>query len=311
MDTNVPAQPQTQDAASHADANELTDDRENISPLQSSLTGTIGELSVLRRSLLFAELADVAYYDEQAVARQVEPLNLHLTMEFFDRDGAQAYRLENETDAVIVCRGTEPDETNDIKADIDAAKVVAETVGHVHRGFNKEVDDLWPMIEKSLKVNRVKQVWFCGHSLGGAMATICAYRCHKSDIPSMPESLYTYGAPRVGTKQYLRFCDIEHIRWVNNNDIVPRLPPGWLGFRHAGREMYLDRNGRLRTLDYAGKLQDRVRGFIRELGRFRIDWLSDHLMTSYIPAIAGVLEQGEANGHPDAQPPQPRPNKPR
>lgn len=311
MDTNVPAQSQTQDTASHATSDELTDDHGDHPPLQSTLTGTIGELSVLRRSLLFAELADIAYFDEDAVARQVEPLNLHLTMEFFDRDGAQAYRLENETDAVIVCRGTEPGETNDIKADIDAAKVVAETVGHVHRGFNKEVDDLWPMIEKSLKENRVKQVWFCGHSLGGAMATICAYRCHKSDIPSMPESLYTYGAPRVGTKQYLRFCDIEHIRWVNNNDIVPRLPPGWLGFRHAGREMYLDRNGRLRNFDYAGKLQDRVRGFIRELGKFRIDWLSDHLMTSYIPAIAGVVERAEASGHPDAQPPQPRPNKPR
>ena len=42
------------------------------------------------------------------------------------------------------------------------------------------------MIEKSLKANKTKKVWFCGHSLGGAMATICAGRCFLSEIPSMP-----------------------------------------------------------------------------------------------------------------------------
>lgn len=287
------------------------DQPHELKPLQSKLPDRIGELSILRRSLLFAELADTAYLDEDEVSRLVEPLNLNLTMEFFDRDGAQAYRLENDHDSVIVCRGTEPDETNDLKADIDAAKVAAATIGHIHRGFNNEVDDLWPMIEKSLKQNRTRHVWFCGHSLGGAMATICAYRCHASDIPSLPESLYTYGAPRVGTKQYLRTCRIEHLRWVNNNDIVPRLPPAWFGYRHCGREMYLNRNGRLRNAGYAGKTQDRIRGFFRELKRFRIDWVSDHLMSSYIPAIAGVLERAEAQGHPDALPPPELPNKSR
>ena len=68
--------------------------------------------------------------------------------------------------------------------------------------------------------------------------------------------------------------------------------------------MYLDRNGHLRDLDYWGKAGDRVRGFIRTLGRFRIDWLSDHLMAAYIAAISGVVERGEAAGHPDALPPE-------
>ncbi|MEZ6061573.1 MAG: lipase family protein [Planctomycetaceae bacterium] len=285
-------------------ANETPEPAYDVAALQSVLAGPISKLSLLRQSLLFAEIADVAYYDEDVVARLVEPLGLHLTMEFFDRDGAQAYRLESDTDAVIVCRGTEPDETNDMKADIDAAKVAAETVGHVHRGFRREVDDLWPMIEKSIKANKTKTVWFCGHSLGGAMATICAGRCYVSEISSMPESLFTYGSPRVGTKRYINHCNIKHIRWVNNNDIVPRLPPAMFGFRHAGREMYLDRNGRLRDLDYWGKAGDRFRGFFRTLTRFRIDWLSDHLMSAYIAAIAGVVQRAEAAGHPDALPPE-------
>ncbi len=271
-------------------------------PLRIKFTGAISDLSLLRRSLLFAEFSRVAYYDRETVARLVEPIGFHLNVEFFDREGAQAYRLDNATDVVIACRGTEPHETNDLKADIDAAKVVAETVGHVHRGFKGEVDQLWPMIEKSLQANRSKKVWFCGHSLGGAMATICAGRCFISEIPSAPEALFTYGSPRVGTKRYINYCRIQHIRWVNNNDIVPRLPPAWLGFRHSGREMYLNRRGELRKLDYWGKAGDRIRGFVRTLGRFRIDWLSDHSINSYIDAIVGVCERAEASGYRDEVP---------
>lgn len=279
------------------------DTAQQVAPLRVRPSGTISEMNLLERSFLFAELSRVAYYDKETVTRLVEPIGFHVHVEFFDRDGAQAYRLDSESDVVIACRGTEPDEPNDIKADIDAAKVVAETVGHVHRGFKGEVDELWPLIEQSLKANRTKKVWFCGHSLGGAMATICAGRCFLADIASMPEALFTYGSPRVGTKRYINYCRIQHIRWVNNNDIVPRLPPAWLGFRHSGREMYLNRNGQLRKLDYWGKLGDRVRGFFRTLLRLRIDWLSDHLMESYIDAIEGVYRRAEAAAGPEAKPP--------
>ena len=59
---------------------------------------------------------------------------------------------------------------------IAEATVLAETAGRVHRGFKREVDDLWPRLEKALK-NNTLPLWFAGHSLGGAMATICASRC--------------------------------------------------------------------------------------------------------------------------------------
>ncbi len=266
---------------------------EDVQPIRMSLSGPISDLNLMDRSLLFAELSRVAYFDLQTATRLIEPLGLHVQVEFFDRDGAQAYRFDNQTDVVIACRGTEPQETNDLKADIDAAKVVAETVGHVHRGFKGEVDELWPMIERSLKGNETKKVWFCGHSLGGAMATICAGRCFVSDIPSTPEALFTYGSPRVGTKRYINYCRVQHIRWVNNNDIVPRLPPAWMGFRHSGREMYLNRNGKLRVLNYWGKALDRIPGFFRTLLKLRIDWLSDHSIIAYIDAIEGICKRAD------------------
>ena len=129
--------------------------------------------------------------------------------------------------------GTVPNEWNDLKADANASIAVLETIGGVHSGFNREVEDLWPLMEEVLRGSD-QPVWFCGHSLGGAMATICAYRCKRSSLTADPRELHTFGSPRVGNKRYLRHAPIEHFRWVNNNDIVTRVPPPWMGYRHGG-----------------------------------------------------------------------------
>ena len=139
---------------------------------------TISNMTLKEKSLLFAKLASIAYSNIKDAKKQVKKLGF-TTVEFYDRDGAQAYRFMNKDDIVIACRGTQPTEFNDIKADLKATPVMAETISRVHRGFKAEVDELWPMVCDDLvrTVNKGKKVWFCGHSLGAAMATIMASRC--------------------------------------------------------------------------------------------------------------------------------------
>ena len=169
--------------------------------VHSKVTTPISDMTFLRRALLFSELAMISYND-QAEASAAVALAGFPDATFYDRDGSQAYRFRNDHDCVIACRGTEPNEWNDVKADADARSVLAETTGKVHGGFKQEVDDLWPMLETALTENK-QPLWFCGHSLGAAMATICAGRCFLSHINSRPEELYSYGSPRVGNKAYI------------------------------------------------------------------------------------------------------------
>jgi len=261
--------------------------------LFSRLTGPIAELTRIQQSLLFAELSQIAYMPPEPAAECVRKIGFP-ELVYLDHDGAQAYRLRNERDCVIVCRGTEPNEWNDVKADVNAVAVLAETVGRVHSGFKREVDDLWPDIERHLADNALP-VWFAGHSLGGAMATICAGRCKISRIPSNPAALFTYGSPRVGNWPYLRYYRLVHFRWVNNNDIVTRVPPTWLGYRHAGREMYIDSQGRVRDVEGWRRAGDRLRGFLHGLRRFNIDHFCDHSIEGYIAYIhAAVQKQQQA-----------------
>jgi triacylglycerol lipase len=263
---------------------EIIDDLDMI----SKLSKPIKELNWLERSLLFAELAKLSYYSDSQVTKVFQAAGIG-EIQFIEHDGAQAYILGTDDDCMIICRGTEPGEWNDVKADANAFTVMTE-VGRLHSGFNAEVDDLWPLLEQSVEENQ-RPMWFAGHSLGGAMATICAGRCKMSNIPSNPSAIFTFGSPRVGNKRYINFVRVPHYRWVNNNDVVTRVPPTWLGYRHSGQEIYLDSDGELSRLTSWRRFSDRMRGVGGALLRWEIDYFADHSMVQYIHHIQNALDQ--------------------
>ena len=67
----------------------------------------IEKMNFLERSLLFAKLSQIAYDSFDEAKKQAKKLGF-TTIEFYDKDGAQAYRFMNKTDLVIACRGTQP-----------------------------------------------------------------------------------------------------------------------------------------------------------------------------------------------------------
>lgn len=272
---------------------------ESVSIELEALDAPIGQLPLLRQALICAELAKLSYYRPDIVSVLAKSVGLE-QCEYFDRDGAQAYIFGNRFDCFVVCRGTEPNEWNDIKADVNAVSVLAETAGKVHAGFKAEVDDLWPRMQIALQENQ-RPLWFAGHSLGGAMATICAGRCKLAEIPANPSGLFTFGSPRVGNGRYINFVRIPHYRFVNNNDIVCRVPPTWLGYKHSGREMYFNSLGRLRKYSSWRKVRDQWYGFFLALGRFKIDHFADHSMLKYIEYLQRAVKDEEAGKIPSQE----------
>ena len=257
---------------------------------------SISKMNFADRSLLFAKLSSIAYNDNiKEVKKQVKELGF-TTVEFYNRDGAQAYRFQNKEDLVIACRGTQPTEFNDIKADLKAVPVVAETVSRVHQGFKQEVDDLWPMIVEDITrtQNLDNKLWFTGHSLGAAMTTIMASRCfHDAALPD-PIETYTYGSPRVGWPGYCKSLGMTHHRWVNNNDIVTRVPLTVMGYRHHGEEHYMNAFGNVRKVTGWQRFKDRMRGMWMGLKQGGIDNFSDHGMNFYIANLE-MYAQGKEN----------------
>jgi len=251
-------------------------------PLSIKLDRPIAELSWIQKSLVFAELSRLAYGAPNIVKNIFSEGGLDQCI-FVERAGAEAYVLGNRFDCLIICRGTEPRQWNDIEADANALTIAVD-VGRVHSGFNSEVNELWPLLELHVREN-TRPLWFAGHSMGGAMAAVCAVRCKTSPIPSNPNAIFSYGAPRVGNRPYASVLDVKHYRWVNNNDIVPRIPPAMMGYHHMGQEIYLNRKGKISYLRSWLRVYDRILGLLASLRIFKIDYFLDHSMVEYIAHI--------------------------
>jgi triacylglycerol lipase len=272
----------------------IQDEGEKPLRLYSDVRGPIARMKFLHRALLMAELSMIAYNDEAEARRAARAIGFPEAV-LIAHDGSEAYRFRNEHDVVLACRGTQPNQWNDIEADANAVMSLVGSFGYVHTGFNREVEDLWPWLELLLEVEP-RPVWFCGHSLGGAMATICAFRCRTSALTNSPMEVHTFGSPRVGCKRYVKHAETSHFRWVHNNDIVARVPPTWMGYRHSGKEVYLNRNGKIRKLRGFLRSLDRCRGLLRGLLTFKLDFLSDHSIHQYAQHLATAVYEEAAMG---------------
>jgi len=89
----------------------------------------------------------------------------------------------------------------------------------VHQGFKFIFDRLWPRVEEAMEGNKYP-IFFTGHSLGGALATLAAAKREAV-------ALYTFGAPRVGNAAFAEVvADVVHHRLVYGSDPVPGLLRG-------------------------------------------------------------------------------------
>lgn len=231
---------------------------------------------------LFAKLSELAYKDIEVVEETFAQMGF--LAHFFDVKGSQAYLLKNEHDLVVVCRGTQPTEFADIKADLNAIMMPSSTgIGHVHKGFKTSVDNIWPELEEQLKsYGKTRTIWCTGHSLGAAMATLLSYRLQRTEDCPNPKALFTYGSPKVGNHKYVKGIEsigLLHYRFVNNADIVARVPV-W-PYHHFGGMYYMNHYGNLRNPTNWQVTKDVWRGFLVGLKRKEINFFSNHSITRY------------------------------
>ena len=132
--------------------------------------------------------------------------------------------------AVLAFRGTE--NLRDWLTNISIGPKDLEGGGQVHDGFMQGLNSVWPRIDEELRGLRCP-VYFTGHSLGGALATIAAAR-------RPPRALYTFGSPRVGNAEFVARLSCPVFRLVHGTDLVTEVPTEEpLRYRHAGDRIHI------------------------------------------------------------------------
>lgn len=225
----------------------------------------------LEKANKFAQMANIAYQDLEA---KISYIGLgYQDSIFIEDDGAQCHIVWNKEEVVLCFRGTEPDEFSDVLADLNAIPRKSMTDGWVHSGFRGELDKLWDDILPILEEHKGKVLYICGHSLGAAMATLAASR-----MEDWVHELYTFGSPRVGTRGFVNNAHVTHWRFVNNNDIVTRVPLALMGYKHHGNLCYINHYGHIRKMTVWQRIKDKFRGYRAGL----LDGAKDHSMTNYV-----------------------------
>ena len=242
------------------------------------------ERTQMERALVAAKLSAHAYKSEKAAINAAKKMGFKW-VKLISRDGAEVLVAKDRNDLWFAFRGTEPSKVNDVMADLNMIKGAAKAGGKVHSGFQKEVNDLWmdvlAEIEHNDQLKVRKDVYMTGHSLGAAMATIAATRY-------APHELFTFGSPRVGGPRFIKNIKCPHLRFMNNNDIVCRIPPAWLGFRHHGEMIYFNADG---SQQAKPTWKDLFLGVLNSWKRFKFfDGIVDHGIPNYVKAITKLIK---------------------
>jgi len=197
-----------------------------------------------------AEASTLAYAGEDFVRPRFVEAGLP-EVKFFENQGTQCYIANNDKFAIVAFRGSEiwkkrerfefNEVIADLKTNIDIWLTDWQHGGKVHRGFKKGLDEVWLDLLPHIRELQGKgcRIWVTGHSLGAALATLFACRYGKV------EGVCTFGSPRVGNEEFKAHVNVKIYRIVNNDDIVPRLPPPG-AYVHVGELKFIDRNGIIR-----------------------------------------------------------------
>jgi triacylglycerol lipase len=160
--------------------------------------------------------------------------------QYVREDSTDCYVASQKDWVVVAFRGTEPDEWADILADANLVLVPWQT-GAVHLGFKRAFDAVRPRLDSILKTAaQGRTLWFCGHSLGAALATLAA------DHYSTTRGVCTFGSPRVGDSTFASGFNAQlagkSLRYVNDHDVVTHVPLPPL-YKHVDARRFIAPDG--------------------------------------------------------------------
>jgi hypothetical protein len=163
---------------------------------------------------------------------------------FTANNGHQSVVMSNDKIVVVVFRGSQaPGNTaGNLDWAADANILVNFSLGGtigVHNGFYLALNSKYASIKNAVVAQggKNKKVYVTGHSLGGAMALICAYRLQVKDSIGV-RGVYTYGCPRTGNASFFLTwgnAGLGTRSWMVRNpvDVVAQIVPA-PPYKHVG-----------------------------------------------------------------------------
>lgn len=175
-----------------------------------------------------AQFSEIAYSSPVDASKEFQILGFDTCMPVIDGSMA-GYVVSADDVTVIVFRGTDFKEMSDWFTNFQR-KAASTPHGGAHGGFYGAYQKLRGQIREIVTSRKPKHLWVTGHSLGGALALLCA--SDLAEEGTLPfAGLMTFGQPlmvRTELADYLNnLLAGKYARFVNRDDIVARVDPGY------------------------------------------------------------------------------------
>jgi len=246
--------------------------------------------------LQYAQRAALAYEQDATIQKQ-SGTGVRISISPPLSIGIKAYVEMDDAKHVqwIVVRGTSS--LINIRLDVDYNKVVESRLQiPLHKGFADAALQVYQFAKPLLKTDYETRV--TGHSFGGGAAVIVLMLL-KEDGFKLGQTM-TFGQPKVTNSDGARkYRTLPLLRFVNDNDPVPLLPPFELfavldegPYQHFGPEVVLEEGStyRLYTEHQAELLS--VFSFWNNLKNLSIQDVPEHFMSTYLTRIRQKLLAG-------------------
>lgn len=140
----------------------------------------------------------------------------------------------------------------------------------VHTGFKTQYYTVQYYLSEIVQryrdqVGEDAYILVCGHSLGGALASLCA-----ADMSWRAKWItsVTWGSPRVGGRAWAKlFNELapDSLRYVYRNDIVCRVPTAWMNFCHVTNKIHIGQGGSIIKRAIGDKNDHYPKKYFREI----------------------------------------------
>ena len=237
-----------------------------------------------------ASLAILAYSKQEQIKWNEYGLELVSWIENKKSD-TQGFVATRDKAIYVVWRGSESKKDFQNDASIDKVPFINDGE-KVHIGFKycweSVVGDTYDAIDTALEnlQGETTDIVVCGHSLGGAVATLYAHSI-KKHYPHYNIKCVTIGSPRVGNKTFKDNYDsyeIDTLRVVHNNDLVTHTP--YIGFQHVNYQLRLDTDGNVLKRD---KSLDALWLYLKAI--FSGKNIKDHMGDGYMEALQNWVKK--------------------